>query len=123
MAQNARRVDERNCRMTELFTDDEVIMIVTRLNRQQLGRYVEADLVRPLSAEEGIFFRKVDIARLELLCDLAQDLDLDEGAVGIVVSLVDQLHGTRRELVMLTEVIQTLPTDLQSRIVAALQQA
>jgi chaperone modulatory protein CbpM len=109
--------------MTELFTDDEVIMIVTRLNRQQLGRYVEADLVRPLSAEEGIFFRKVDIARLELLCDLAQDLDLDEGAVGIVVSLVDQLHGTRRELVMLTEVIQTLPTDLQSRIVAALQQA
>ncbi len=109
--------------MTELFTDDEVIMIVTRLNRQQLGRYVEADLVRPLSAEEGIFFRKVDIARLELLCDLAQDLDLDEGAVGIVISLVDQLHGARRELVMLTEVIQTLPTDLQSRIGAALQQA
>ncbi len=107
--------------MTDLFTEDEVIMTVTRLTRKQLGRYVEADLVRPQSAEDGIFFRKVDIARLELLCDLAQDLDLDEGAVGIVISLVDQLHGARRELVMLTEMIQTLPTDLRSRIGAALQ--
>lgn len=107
--------------MTDLFTEDEVIMTVTRLTRKQLGRYVEADLVRPQSAEDGILFRKVDIARLELLCDLAQDLDLDEGAVGIVISLVDQLHGARREVVMLTEMIQTLPTDLRSRIGAALQ--
>ena len=99
--------------MTDLFTEDEVILTVTRLTRQQLGRYVEADLVRPHSAE--------DIARLELLCDLTQDLDLDEGAVGIVISLVDQLHDARRELVMLTEVIQTLPTDLRHRIGAALQ--
>tara|TARA_R110002126_G_scaffold79767_6_gene197870 strand:- start:582 stop:911 length:330 start_codon:yes stop_codon:yes gene_type:complete len=107
--------------MTDLFTEDEVILTVTRLTRQQLGRYVEADLVRPHSAEDGMFFRKVDIARLELLCDLTQDLDLDEGAVGIVISLVDQLHDARRELVMLTEVIQTLPTDLRHRIGAALQ--
>lgn len=107
--------------MTDLFTEDEVITTVTRLTRQQLGRYVEADLVRPQTAVEGIFFREVDIARLELLCDLAEDLDLDEGAVGIVISLVDQLHGARRELVMLTEVIQTLPTDLRHRIGAALQ--
>jgi chaperone modulatory protein CbpM len=63
----------------------------------------------------------VDIARLELLCDLAEDLELDEAAVGIVISLVDQLHGARRDLEMLTEVIQTLPTNLRSRFGAALQ--
>ena len=107
--------------MSDLFTEDEVIMIVTRLTRPQLDRYVEADLIRPQSAEDGIFFRQVDIARLELICDLAHDLDLDEGAVGVVISLVDQLHGARREVVMLTEMIQTLPTDLRSRIGAALQ--
>jgi chaperone modulatory protein CbpM len=73
-------------------------------------------------AEEGVFFRSVDIARLELLCDLAEDLDLDEMAVGIVIELVDQLHGARRDLVLLREVIQSLPPDLRSRIDAALQQ-
>jgi chaperone modulatory protein CbpM len=109
--------------MTDRFSEDDVILTVTRLTRQQLSRYVEIDLVRPLRANEGVFFREVDIARLELLCDLANDLDLDEAAVGIVISLVDQLHGARRDLEMLTEVIETLPTDLRSRIGAALQRA
>jgi chaperone modulatory protein CbpM len=108
--------------MTDRFSEDEVITTVTRLTRQRLGRYVEIDLVRPQVAEEGVFFRSVDIARLELLCDLAEDLDLDEMAVGIVIELVDQLHGARRDLVLLREVIQSLPPDLRSRIDAALQQ-
>jgi chaperone modulatory protein CbpM len=41
------------------------------------------------------------IARLELLCDLSQDLDLDETGLGIVISLIDQLHAARQDLATL----------------------
>ena len=87
--------------MTNRYSEDEVIMTVTRLTRAQLDRYIDAQLVRPLRAEEGVFFSKVDIARLELVCDLSEDLDLDEIAVGIVLSLIDQLHEARRDLTQL----------------------
>lgn len=108
--------------MTNRYSEEEVIMTVTRLTRAQLDRYVDAQLVRPLRAEEGVFFSEVDIARLELVCDLSEDLDLDEIAVGIVLSLVDQLHEARRDLSILAEVIETLPEDLRRRIETTMQQ-
>lgn len=108
--------------MTNRYSEDEVIMTVTRLTRAQLDRYIDAQLVRPLRAEEGVFFSKVDIARLELVCDLSEDLDLDEIAVGIVLSLIDQLHEARRDLTQLADVIETLPKDLRRRIDTALRQ-
>ncbi len=108
--------------MTNRYSEEEVVMTVTRLTRAQLDRYIDAQLVRPLRAEEDVFFSKVDIARLELVCDLSEDLGLDEIAVGIVLSLVDQLHETRRDLTILTEVIETLPKDLRRRIDTTLQQ-
>lgn len=108
--------------MTNRYSEEEVIMTVTRLTRAQLDRYIDAQLVRPLRAEEGVFFSEVDIARLELVCDLSEDLDLDEIAVGIVLSLVDQLHEARRDLSILAEVIETLPEDLRRRIETTMQQ-
>jgi len=108
--------------VTNRYSEEEVIMTVTRLTRTQLDRYVDAQLVRPLRAKEGLLFSEIDIARLELVCDLSEDLDLDEIAVGIVLSLVDQLHGARRDLTIVAEVIETLPEDLRRRIDTMLQQ-
>ncbi len=102
--------------MTDQFTEDDVVAAVTRLTRPQLIRFIEVDFVRPLRAGDGYVFRSVDIARLELLCDLSCDLDLDETAMGIVISLVDQLHAARQDLANLVRVIDTLPDDLRARI-------
>jgi len=108
--------------MTDWFSEDDVIITVTRLTRSQLVRFVEFDLVRPKQAENGYVFRQIDIARLELLCDLTQDLDLDETALGIVVSLIDQLHAARQDMAIMARVIDGLPNDLQNRIGAAIRQ-
>ena len=72
----------------------------------------------PSASEAGYVFRRVDIARLELLCDLSQDLELDETALGIVISLIDQLHAARQDLAALAGVIDALPEDLKARILA-----
>ncbi len=83
--------------------------------------FIDGDLVKPQRAPDGYVFRRVDIARLELLCDLSQDLDLNETALGIVVSLLDQLHAARQDLADLAQAIDTLPEDLRTRIEAALK--
>lgn len=106
--------------MTELFSEDDVVAIVTRLTRSDLVRFVEVSLVRPESGLGGHFFRRIDIARLELLCDLSHDLDLDETALVIVISLIDQLHGARQDLSAMARAIHSLPADVQASISTAL---
>lgn len=108
--------------MTEFFSEDDVITTVPRLTRSQLVRFVEVDLVRPTRIDGQPLYRHIDIARLELLCDLSEDFDLDDTVLGILISLIDQLHAARRDSVVMARAIETLPTDLRSRISAALSQ-
>lgn len=107
--------------MTELLTEDEVVVRVTRLTRSQLVAFVNAALVKPQRVTAGYVFRQIDIARLELLCDLCLDLDLDETALGIVISLLDQLHAARQDLATLARAMETLPADVQASITLALK--
>ncbi|MEI2685757.1 MAG: hypothetical protein V9G14_05365 [Cypionkella sp.] len=107
--------------MTEFYTEEEVVVTVTRLTRSQLARYIDAALVKPQRDTTGYVFRRIDIARLELLCDLSVDLDLDETALGIVTSLLDQLHAARQDLAAMTSAINILPPDLRASITAALK--
>lgn len=106
--------------MTEFFSEDDVVAIVSRLTRSELVRFVEVSLVRPERGLGGHFFRRIDIARLELLCDLSHDLELDETALGIVISLIDQLHGARQDLLAVARAIHSLPADVQANIATAL---
>ena len=106
--------------MTDRFSEDEVLTNITRLSRLQLVRFVEIELIKPQFEDGGYVFRSIDVARLELLCDLVHDLDLDETALSIVLSLVDQLHTARQDLAAVAGAINALPVDLQARIVAEL---
>ena len=108
--------------MTDLFSEDEVIAIISRLTRNRLVRFVEVDLVRPQRIDSATVYRRIDIARIELLCDLSDELDLDEVALGIVISLIDQLHAARHDLAFMTRAIDALPEDLRCRISAEMKQ-
>jgi chaperone modulatory protein CbpM len=105
--------------MTERYSEDEVIATVTRLTRHQLIGFIEGDLVQPERGDAGYVFRAVDIARLELLCDLTQDLELEETALDIVLSLLDQLHAARRNLAAMRRAINALPEEVKAQILAS----
>ena len=106
--------------MIDLYSEDDIVATITRLTRRKLVRFVEIDLIKPQLKDGGYVFCSVDVARLELMCDLAHDLDLDEAALSIVLSLIDQLHNARQDLATVASVINGLPDDLQARIVAEL---
>jgi chaperone modulatory protein CbpM len=51
--------------------------------------------------------------------DLRDDLGLDEGAIPVVLSLVDQLYGMRRELRALARAVEQQPPDVAAHVRAA----
>ena len=113
-------IDETRDRMPERFTEDEAIAAVPRLTRRRLVSFIEAEVVIPARADTGLVFRRVDIARLELMCDLSEDFDLDADALGVVATLIDQLHASRRDLRTVLAAIAGEPREVRARVGAAL---
>tara|TARA_R110002051_G_scaffold12372_2_gene43333 strand:+ start:4329 stop:4658 length:330 start_codon:yes stop_codon:yes gene_type:complete len=107
--------------MTTFFTEEQVVSTVTRLTRRKLVRYIEGGVVKPQKASDGFVFAQIDIARLELLCDLTDDLNLDETALDVVVSLIDQLHTVRQDLASLARAIDRLSPETQAILLSELK--
>lgn len=108
--------------MSEFYSAAEVLLAVPRLTELRLTRFVEARIVLPVESSAGLGFRRIDLARIELLCELAEEFDLDEDGLGLVISLVDQLHAARRDLRAICRVIATEPPEVRARIGARLQE-
>lgn len=107
--------------MTDRYSEDDVVAHVTLLTRQRLQAFVRAEVVIPLHSEGDIYFRQVDLARLELLCDLTEHFELPEDAVSIVMSLIDQLHGARSDLKALAKAVDAQPAEIRTQIAEALR--
>jgi chaperone modulatory protein CbpM len=110
--------------MTEHLTEDEVLAAIPGLTRTRLFAFIETRLVIPLCQESETAlahsFRQVDFARLRLLCELTDDLDLDEPALGVVIALIDQLHAARQDLLAVARAVQAEPPEVRARIGAAI---
>ena len=92
------------------------VLRISRLTPERLETFVMAELVLPLQTPTGLQFRPVDLARLELLCDLVDDLALEGEGLAVVVSLLDQLHAARADLAALAQAVQTEDADARRRI-------
>ena len=106
--------------MTEYFTLTQAVTAVPGLSKARLAAFVQADLVAPLQSPAGLLFRPSDLARLELLCDLADHLDLKGDALGVVIGLIDQLHTARYRLHAMAQAMEAEPQDLRARVGARL---
>lgn len=109
--------------MTEYLSEDQAIAAVTRLTRVQLVSFVEAEIIIPVMTSDGPAYRKIDIMRLELLCELSEEFDMQDDALGVVISLVDQLHGVRGELRAVLSAVETEQPEVRHRIGELLYQA
>ncbi|TWA87347.1 chaperone modulatory protein CbpM [Azospirillum brasilense] len=90
---------------------DEVLTICRRVSSAQLTVWVERHWLRPRHEGTGFVFSAADMARLEMICDLREDLALDDEAMPVVLSLLDTVYGLRRRLRVLAEAIGDLPPE------------
>lgn len=99
-------------------------MVVTRVRRltlRDLRFWVREGWIRPAQGEKGPVFDEVDVARIRLLCDLRKDMALPTDALPVVLTLIDNLHQTRRELRALTSALQDQPDEVRHAVVARLK--
>lgn len=102
--------------MIEYFTFSQTIAAVPGLSQPGLSAFLDADLVAPTLSAEGPMFRRRDLARLALLCELADSFDLQGDGLAVVIGLIDQLHDTRRHLHAMSQAMQAEPPDLRRRV-------
>ena len=111
--------------MTEHLTEDEVIAAVSGLTRPRLVVFIETEVVIPLRRADGavsvLVFRQIDVARMQVLCNLAEDLELDDSALAVVVALIDKLHAASQDLLAIARAVAAEPPDVRARIGAAIQ--
>ncbi|MEM1130116.1 MAG: chaperone modulator CbpM [Pseudomonadota bacterium] len=94
-----------------------VVAEVRRITLTELRLCVSEGWIRPSQSEAGPVFDDLDIARLRLVCDLRSEMSLPDDAVPVVLSLIDQLHGMRRELKSLARAIDGQPENIRQAII------
>lgn len=109
--------------MTRIYTETETIAAVTSLTSVRLTMYVETGVVQPVQTETGPAFRQIDLARLDLLCELSDQYGLEGEALDLVMSLIDQLHGVRAELRSVLAAVNEESDDVCTRIASLMTAA
>ena len=71
------------------------------------------------SPEEWVF-AEIDVARIRLIRELRIDLDVDENALPLVLSLLDQVYDLRRTLKAMARALDGQPAEVRAAVLAAI---
>jgi len=103
-----------------MLSFDQLVRTIDVLTAAELEQWIELRWVVPERRGAAYYFREVDRARVELLCDIRHRLAINEEAVPVVLSLLDQVYGLRRELRRLGAAITAQPEPVRRQILAEL---
>jgi chaperone modulatory protein CbpM len=99
---------------------EELLIRFRGLERRELSRWVENHWVLPERHVDTWIFHEVDVARVELIHDIRRDFAIDDEAMSLVLGLLDQVYGLRRQMRRLCDAVATQPQDVQQAIHRAL---
>ncbi|MBK1664543.1 hypothetical protein CKO38_08195 [Rhodospirillum rubrum] len=102
------------------LSERDVVASVGQLSLTHLRLWVSEGWVAPAQGEAGPAFDEIDLARIRLIWQLRSEMDLNEEAIPVVLSLIDQIHGLRQELRTLAGAVDDLPADSRAHLRRAL---
>jgi len=73
-------------------------LLRARLDQATLEAWVTEEWLIPGGNAEEPAFTDADVARAALIRDLRHDLAINDAGIGVVLGLIDQVHGLRRTL-------------------------
>jgi chaperone modulatory protein CbpM len=73
-------------------------LVRARLDRETLEVWIEEEWLVPSGTATEPAFSEGDLARAELIRDLIDDMGVNYEGVGVILNLLDQLHGLRKAL-------------------------
>ena len=75
----------------------EQLQVHLNLDAGTLQLWIEEGWLLPRRAPD-LAFSEGDVARAQLILDLKREMGVNDEGIGIILSLVDQMHGLRRVL-------------------------
>ncbi len=84
---------------------ETLVAQVRGLRRADVDRWIAQQWVRPDGPAGHYAFQEIDVARIRLIRELRDELQVNEEALPVVLSLLDQLYDMRRRMRDLQEAL------------------
>lgn len=81
-----------------MITFDILCARFTALRPDDLRRWIAEGYVRPGATEGELQFQEIDVERVRLILELRDEMQVNEEALPLVLSLLDQLYALRRRI-------------------------
>ena len=87
-----------------------------QLDHETLEVWIEEEWLVPSGTATEPAFSEADLARAKLIRDLRQDLGINDEGVGVILNLLDQMHGLRKALADMLQFVreQSIQSDAGS---------
>lgn len=105
-----------------IFTFQQVMMEIG-VSEGDLQLWIEQRWILPHKRDEGFAFDDVDLARARLIRELRGDLMVNEEAIPVVLSLLDQVHALRRALARINGAIDMASPATKAEIAGLLKKS
>jgi len=100
--------------------EKEVLETFSGLRRETLQVWIDRGWLVPQRSRNGYRFQEIDVARIRLILEFRTELEIDEEALDVILPLLDQVHGLRKELHRLADAVNAQPDDIRERILSTL---
>lgn len=94
----------------------DLVAAVDDLERAELERWIAEGWLAPAVPGREPRFARIDLARVELIVEMRRDLDIGDESIPVILSLIDQVHGLRRELKQVCAAIEAEEPEVRRRI-------
>jgi chaperone modulatory protein CbpM len=81
----------------------------TQLDQETLEVWIEEEWLVPSEATDELAFSEADLARAKLIRDLTHDMGVNNEGVGVILNLLDQVHGLRKAMADMLPAMRELP--------------
>jgi chaperone modulatory protein CbpM len=88
------------------MVDRQQFLIRARIETHVLETFIEEEWLIPRREEGREEFSDADVARAHLIRDLKTDIGVNDAGVGVILHLIDQLHGLRGAMQEMQEILR-----------------
>ena len=104
-----------------MITIETLCIRVVGLRREDLERWISQSWVRPDGQPGGYLFHDIDVARVRLIVELREQMQVNEEALPVVLSLLDQLYEARRRMRRVRDALErAAPPELRQEVLRLL---
>ena len=86
-----------------MMTEDDLIRLLEGLTRDTLHRWIDYGWVQPARQGEAYVFAEIDCARVRLIRDVHDTMEVNDEVMPLILSLMDQVYGPRVTLISLAD--------------------